>query len=161
MKVIPCSWTKDSKGAGTTSGESGARNLEAESIRSRTECTRGCVKLKTVTEIRRSSARDTFIFVGLGMDCIIPAFSFREPRRSSGLRLISGKRETQILRNGAGYGLAVHLRRIHLNRLRSMDSRNQHRHSGNREPSAFWQSGSGDSSVVKPVLNWANICSRT
>ena len=40
---------------------SGARNLEAESIRSRSESTGGCVKLKTVTEIRRSSARDTFI----------------------------------------------------------------------------------------------------
>ena len=41
--------------------ESGARNLEAESIRSRAERTRGCVKLKTVTEIRRSSARDRFL----------------------------------------------------------------------------------------------------
>ena len=47
--------------AGTNSRESGARNLEAESIRNRTESTEGCVKLKTVTEIRRSSARDTFI----------------------------------------------------------------------------------------------------
>ena len=41
--------------------ESGARNLEAESIRTRAESTEGCVKLKTVTEVRRSSARDTFI----------------------------------------------------------------------------------------------------
>ena len=41
--------------------ESGARNLVAESIRSRAESTGGCVKLKTVTEIRRSSARDMFI----------------------------------------------------------------------------------------------------
>ena len=41
--------------------ESGARNLEAESIRSRAESTGGCVKLKTVTEIRRSSARDAVI----------------------------------------------------------------------------------------------------
>ena len=51
-------------------------NLEAESIRSRAESTRRCVKLKTATEIRRSSAADTFIaesvypvlnfFVGLG-----------------------------------------------------------------------------------------------
>ena len=41
--------------------ESGAKNLEAESIRSRAESTRGCVKLKTVTEIRRSSARDRFL----------------------------------------------------------------------------------------------------
>ena len=38
-----------------------ARNLEAESIRSGAESTGGCVKLKTVTEIRRSSARDTFM----------------------------------------------------------------------------------------------------
>ena len=41
--------------------QSGARNLEAESIRSGAESTGGCVKLKTITEIRRSSARDTFI----------------------------------------------------------------------------------------------------
>ena len=46
---------------GTNSGESGARNHEAESIRSGAESTGGCVKLKTVTEIRRSSARNTFI----------------------------------------------------------------------------------------------------
>ena len=63
------------KSAGTKSGESGARNLEAESIRSRAESTIGCVKtvteinraestigcVKTVTEIRRSSARCPFI----------------------------------------------------------------------------------------------------
>ena len=42
-------------------GKSGAWNLEAESIRSGTESTGGCVKLKAVTEIRRSSARNTFI----------------------------------------------------------------------------------------------------
>ena len=36
-------------------------NLVAESIRSRAESTGGCVKLKTATEIRRSSARHTFI----------------------------------------------------------------------------------------------------
>ena len=37
--VIPCRWTEDAKlqGAGTKSGESGAGNLEAESIRSRAE----------------------------------------------------------------------------------------------------------------------------
>ena len=40
-------------------GEYGARNLEAESVRSRAESAGGCVKLKTVTEIRGSSARDT------------------------------------------------------------------------------------------------------
>ena len=42
------------KGAGTNSGGTGARNLEAESIRSGAESTGGCVKLKTVTEIRQS-----------------------------------------------------------------------------------------------------------
>ena len=41
--------------------ESGTRNLEAESIRSGAESTGGRVKLKTVTEIRRCSARDTFV----------------------------------------------------------------------------------------------------
>ena len=46
---------------GTNSGESGARNHEAESIRSGTESTGGCVKLNTVTDITRNSARDTFI----------------------------------------------------------------------------------------------------
>ena len=38
-KVIPCRWTEHRKGAGTNSGESGAKNLEAESIRSRAEST--------------------------------------------------------------------------------------------------------------------------
>ena len=57
---IPCRGTKNRKG--TCSGESGVRNLEAESIRSRADSTtRGCVKLNTITEIRRSNARDTFI----------------------------------------------------------------------------------------------------
>ena len=46
---------------GTNREESGARNLEAESLRSRVESTGGCVGLKTVTEIKRSSERDTFI----------------------------------------------------------------------------------------------------
>ena len=36
-------------------------NLEAERIRSRVESMGGCVKLKTVTEIRQCSTRDTFI----------------------------------------------------------------------------------------------------
>ena len=52
---------KNGKGAATNSGHSGARNLDTESLRSRAESTGGCVKLKTVTEIRRSSAHDTFI----------------------------------------------------------------------------------------------------
>ena len=59
-KVIPCRWIENRKGAGTSDGESGARNLEAESIRSRAENTEGCIKLTTVTEIRWSSGRDTF-----------------------------------------------------------------------------------------------------
>ena len=58
---MPCRGTDDRKGPGTNSGESGARNLEAQSIRTRAESTRGCVKLKTVTEIRRSSAPGTFV----------------------------------------------------------------------------------------------------
>ena len=41
------------------SGESGVRNLEAESIRSKME--RTGEKLKTITEIRRNNAHDTFI----------------------------------------------------------------------------------------------------
>ena len=53
--------TEDRKGAGTNNGESDTRNMEAESIRRRAENTGGCVNLKTVTEIRRSSARDTFV----------------------------------------------------------------------------------------------------
>ena len=58
-------WTGNRKGAGTSRGESGARNMEAESIRSRAETTGGCVMLKTVTEIRWSSACDTFIAEGV------------------------------------------------------------------------------------------------
>ena len=60
-KGISCGGTKGRKGAGTNSGKSGARILEAESVRSRAESTGGCVKLKTVTEIRWSSAHNTFI----------------------------------------------------------------------------------------------------
>ena len=41
------------------SGESGVRNLEAESIRSKMESTGE--KLKTITEIRQNNAHDTFI----------------------------------------------------------------------------------------------------
>ena len=33
----PCRWTQNRKGSGSNSRESGARNLEAESIRSRAE----------------------------------------------------------------------------------------------------------------------------
>ena len=55
---------KNRKGAGTNSGESGARNLEAEtseSMRSRVERMGECVKLKTVTKITWWSACDTVI----------------------------------------------------------------------------------------------------
>ena len=45
VKVIRCWWTENRKGAGTNSGESGARNLGAESIRSRAESMGGCIKL--------------------------------------------------------------------------------------------------------------------
>ena len=58
-KVIPCRMTKDKKGTGINSRESGTTNMEAESIKSRAESTGGCVKLKTVTEIRWSSAHET------------------------------------------------------------------------------------------------------
>ena len=60
-EFIPCRVAEDGKGAGTNSGKSGTKKLETESIRSRAESTGGCVKLKTVTEVRRSSARNTFI----------------------------------------------------------------------------------------------------
>ena len=60
-KVILCWWTKNRNSMGTNSRESGARNLEAESVRSRVESMGGCVKLKTVTDIRQSSTHDTFI----------------------------------------------------------------------------------------------------
>ena len=60
-KVTQCRWTENRQSAGTNSGESDARNLEAESIRSGVESMGGCVKMKTVTEIRQSSAHNTFI----------------------------------------------------------------------------------------------------
>ena len=43
-KVIPCTMAENGNGAGTNSGKSGTRNLEAESIRSRAESTGGCVE---------------------------------------------------------------------------------------------------------------------
>ena len=61
-KDIPCRGAEDGNGSGAESGKSGTRTLEAgRVVRSRAESTGGCVKLKTVTEIRRSSARDSFI----------------------------------------------------------------------------------------------------
>jgi len=62
-KVVPCRGAEDRKGLGINSGKSVTRNTETEteSIRRRAESTGGCVNLNTVTEIRRSSDRDTFI----------------------------------------------------------------------------------------------------
>ena len=62
-KVVPCRGAEDRKELGTNSGKSIMRNpeTETESMRRRAESTGGCVNLNTVTEIRRSSARDTFI----------------------------------------------------------------------------------------------------
>ena len=48
-------------GAGTSSGMSVTRAVEAESIRSRAESTGGCVKLKTVTGVRQSKSCKTFM----------------------------------------------------------------------------------------------------
>ena len=59
--IIPCRGAENRKVAGTNSGKSSTRNLEVESIRSGAESTGGCVKLKTVTEIRRSTVRNTFV----------------------------------------------------------------------------------------------------
>ena len=50
-KAVPCRGADDGKGVGTNNEKSGARNLEPESIRSRTESTGGRVKLKTATAI--------------------------------------------------------------------------------------------------------------
>ena len=60
-KVNPCRGTEGRKGTGTNSGKSGTTDLESEGIRSRTESTRRCVRLETVTETRRSSARNAFV----------------------------------------------------------------------------------------------------
>ena len=60
-KIIQCRGTKDRKGKGTNSGESGTRNLETKSIRRRAESKGGCVKLDIVTAKRQSSKHDTFI----------------------------------------------------------------------------------------------------
>ena len=53
---------EDRKGLGINSGKSVMRNTETETESMRNaESTRGCVNLNTVTEIKRSSHRDTFI----------------------------------------------------------------------------------------------------
>ena len=62
-KVVPCRGAEDRKGLGINNGKSVMRNpeTETESMRGRAESTGGSVNLNTVTEIRRSSGRDTFI----------------------------------------------------------------------------------------------------
>ena len=49
-EVIPCRWTENRKGTGTNRGESGARNLQAESIRSSAESMGGCVAIDNALE---------------------------------------------------------------------------------------------------------------
>ena len=71
-KVIPRREPGYRKGAAENkSGNSGQRRLEAESNTSRAQSTEG--KLKAATEIRRSSARDTFIAesVYLGLNSLL------------------------------------------------------------------------------------------
>ena len=74
-RVVPCRGAEDRKVAGTDSERPGIGIPENESIRSRAESTRRCVRLMTVTEIRRRIAQNTLIaeylsctglFVGLG-----------------------------------------------------------------------------------------------
>ena len=50
-KVIQYKGAKDRKWAGTNNGKPGARNLEAESTRSREESMRGCVKLRSIPSV--------------------------------------------------------------------------------------------------------------
>ena len=50
-KVIQYKGAKDRKWAGTNNGKPGARNLEAESTRSRAESMRGCVKLCSIPSV--------------------------------------------------------------------------------------------------------------
>ena len=57
-KIVPFRGAEYGKGTRTNSGKSDTGNLEAESIRSRAESTRGRVKLKTVTEIINLSPHD-------------------------------------------------------------------------------------------------------
>ena len=76
-KVIPCGGTDDRKVTGTNSGKSGTRNLEAESTESRAESTGGCVNLETVTELRRSSARDMFVAESVCLVSLLKSFLSR------------------------------------------------------------------------------------
>ena len=62
-KVVRCRGAEDRTGLGINSGKSSVRNPETETecMRRRAESTGGCVNLNTVTKIRRSCVRDTFI----------------------------------------------------------------------------------------------------
>ena len=53
-KVIPCRCTKSRIDVGNQQWRVWWEESEAESIRTRAESTGGCVKLKTVTEIRQN-----------------------------------------------------------------------------------------------------------
>ena len=64
---------------GTNNGDSGARNLEAESMRSRVENMEGCVKLKTVTGIRWSSACECDTFIAKGVYLVLNSLLHWEP----------------------------------------------------------------------------------
>ena len=55
--MIPCRWTKNRKGAGTSSGESGARNLEADTqVRNLTRLI--CILWKRRREITESGDKE-------------------------------------------------------------------------------------------------------
>ena len=69
--MSPERFSENRKGAGTNSGESGARNLEAECIRNRAESTGGRVKLKTVTEIRLCIYNLIFDYVSIILSSIM------------------------------------------------------------------------------------------
>ena len=79
-KVISRRRAEDGKGTGTNSGKSGMRILEAESIGSRAETTGECVKLTTVTEIRRSGELNVFLgeCVCLVLNCTHTQVSIHE-----------------------------------------------------------------------------------
>ena len=61
QRGFPGRGAEDRKVAGTDSERPGRGNLENESIRSRAESTRRCVRLMTVTEIRRRIEQNPFI----------------------------------------------------------------------------------------------------
>ena len=70
--------------------ESRARNLEAESIRNRTDSMGRCVKLKTVTEIRRSSARERMSEVTMRFHCSLGGKILSDRTRSTELVVAGG-----------------------------------------------------------------------